>query len=199
MVRQGHGLLSNGQAGTTCSSDDDAGFHSKPPLNFVRPAFEVVAALSLVMFAGGGIVLLNRFILVDLGFAYPIAVAAVGQSATALFALLAFRSEHTISWRFYWTNIAFIGFASAASLALGQAAYLYLTGKQPIQWSMRASCTISYRLRWLRVPLSPAFVRIALARMRAGHQGRGFELTTGKCTWVTPCLTICAQLPLYKS
>lgn len=100
---------------------------------------ELAAVTAVYMAVGPALILVNKHILSELGFPFPIAVSALGQLASWAVALLAFRlvrshalaNEALISWRFYLTNMAVVGAASAGALAFGQGVYLYLSGAPP--------------------------------------------------------------------
>jgi hypothetical protein len=89
-----------------------------------------IASVVLYLLASPTAILLNKYLMKDLGFGYPVAITALGQIVTALFASCAVycwgvsiengRQEN-------WLNFAALGGASALALVLGQYPYLYLT------------------------------------------------------------------------
>lgn len=105
----------------------------------LRYLVELVLVLAVYMAVGPALILVNRHILAVVGFKFPITVSAFGQLASWLFTLVAFRvvgthalnNANMITWRFYLTNMAVVGAASAGALAFGQGVYLYLSGAGP--------------------------------------------------------------------
>ena len=103
----------------------------------VRYVVEVVAGTAVYMSVGPALILINRHILATIDFKFPITVSAFGQIASWLFTVCAFKLARThelsnagvITWRFYLTNMAIVGAASAGALAFGQGVYLYLSGE----------------------------------------------------------------------
>lgn len=97
---------------------------------------ELFVVVTLFMTLGPALILVNKTILTDMHFPYPILVSAVGQAAAWLMTLVVYRitcsmeltMAHKVTWRFYLVNMGTIGAGTACALALGQAVYFYLTG-----------------------------------------------------------------------
>lgn len=97
-------------------------------------ALKVILLCSAFMVIGPSLILLNKYILRDLEFNYPMFLSSLGLVSSALFAyafvkLNISKLEHSdkIDQRFWLRNILPVAVCSAATLALGNAAYLYLT------------------------------------------------------------------------
>jgi len=96
---------------------------------------EVGLATAVYMSVGPALILVNKYILTDLGFRFPVIVSAFGQLASWVFTLLCFRVLrthelqmcHHVTWRFYVTNMGVVGICSAGAIAFGQGVYLYLS------------------------------------------------------------------------
>jgi hypothetical protein len=80
-----------------------------------------------------GIIIVNRIIIKDLGFAYPMAVSAIGQGTSFLVAwficdvLKSVPAANSVDTRFFLTHIAPIGAAQGVAIWLSNLLYLYLT------------------------------------------------------------------------
>jgi len=75
-------------------------------------------------------ILVNKILMKDYGFGYPVLVSALGQGATSIVAALAVRLGYVNTEggrRVEQKSLIFLGGASALSLVLGQYPYLYLT------------------------------------------------------------------------
>jgi hypothetical protein len=87
------------------------------------------------LLVGPALILTNKRILKDIGFAYPMFVSGIGQASSALgafgairvFRLQPLQNAHLVQWPFYLRNMGTVGAATAASLCFGNAGYLYLT------------------------------------------------------------------------
>ena len=127
------------------SSDD--GTEAKRLLNSGSPAAATRGggggmsnALTLVycllyLLVGPWLIIVNKTIMRDYGFNYPMIVSGLGQASSALGSLVAIRvlrvqeleCQEQVTWSFYLRNMAVVGAATAASLSFGNAGYLYLT------------------------------------------------------------------------
>lgn len=94
----------------------------------------MAAAVSVSwMFFSSVLILVNKHILKDLKFPYPMTVSSMGMFASGVFSWLVVRvlklaeSEVQISTRFYLTNVLPVGFFMALTLWSGNTVYLYLT------------------------------------------------------------------------
>ena len=94
-----------------------------------------VACLAWVT-ASSGTILINKHIMVELGFSYPGAVAAVGMLGTTIVSMLACLVFKLIPCKadmtptFYFKYIMPTGFFMALTFQSGNLAYLYLSGEQ---------------------------------------------------------------------
>ncbi|GLC43580.1 hypothetical protein PLESTB_000396100 [Pleodorina starrii] len=98
-----------------------------------RKWFEALGACLLWLTCSSSIILVNKYIMVDLGFSYPMAVAAMGMGfasvATFLYCDVLKRVPPTvgIDAKFYWTRIFPVGACQGLTLFLGNQMYFYLT------------------------------------------------------------------------
>lgn len=84
---------------------------------------------------GPALILVNKRILKDIGFHFPMMVSGIGQAASALgsaivihvLRLQPLQSSAQVTWPFYLKNMMVVGASTAASLCFGNAGYLYLT------------------------------------------------------------------------
>jgi len=89
----------------------------------------------LYLLVGPWLIIVNKTIMRDLGFNYPMMVSGLGQASSALGSLVAIRllrvqeleGQEQVTWPFYMRNMAVVGAATAASLSFGNAGYLFLT------------------------------------------------------------------------
>eukprot|EP00930_Biecheleria_cincta_P069227 TRINITY_DN56997_c0_g1_i1.p1 TRINITY_DN56997_c0_g1~~TRINITY_DN56997_c0_g1_i1.p1 ORF type:complete len:374 (+),score=61.10 TRINITY_DN56997_c0_g1_i1:71-1192(+) len=117
------------------------GDNEKSPNRGALPAsrqriLEVIATLlyvGLYLAVGPLLILVNQYILKTLRFSYPMALSGLGlmcSSAIAvfmrLFGLISLDSAHVVTPAFMMYNLMPIGFSSAATLAAGNAVYMYL-------------------------------------------------------------------------
>lgn len=87
------------------------------------------------LLVGPALIIVNKQILKDIGFAYPMLVSGIGQfasavgSAVAIHVLNVQQLQHAVvmTRRFYMRNMMTVGAATAASLCFGNAGYLFLT------------------------------------------------------------------------
>eukprot|EP00614_Pseudopedinella_elastica_P029654 CAMPEP_0172618500 /NCGR_PEP_ID=MMETSP1068-20121228/81779_1 /TAXON_ID=35684 /ORGANISM="Pseudopedinella elastica, Strain CCMP716" /LENGTH=144 /DNA_ID=CAMNT_0013424767 /DNA_START=52 /DNA_END=482 /DNA_ORIENTATION=- len=88
----------------------------------------------LYMTVGPALVLLNKYILSEIGFKYPMLLSSLGLvfSAVTAHSLAAVGVVHiakekrdAVTWRFWLTRVCPIGILHAATLALGNAQYLH--------------------------------------------------------------------------
>jgi len=86
--------------------------------------------VALYMIASPTAILVNKLLMKDHGFGYPVLVSALGQTATAACAALAVQLGYVSTengQRVERSTLVLLGGASALSLVLGQYPYLYLT------------------------------------------------------------------------
>jgi len=85
------------------------------------------------LLVGPCLIILNNYIMKDLGFCYPFAVCGLGQLASFVCTVLVFRVfklsklEHPRLEPEDLQSMVVVGFTSAATLSFGNAAYMYLT------------------------------------------------------------------------
>ena len=75
-------------------------------------------------------ILVNKILMKDIGFGYPVLVSALGQGATSIVAAIAVRMGYVdtrAGRQVEPTSLIYLGGASALALVLGQYPYLYLT------------------------------------------------------------------------
>ena len=91
--------------------------------------------VAVYLMVGPALILVNKHLLKDVGFGFPMMVSGIGQASSALGSFLALRvlrlqpltcAKH-VTWPFYLRNMFVVGGATAASLCFGNAGYLYLT------------------------------------------------------------------------
>ena len=91
--------------------------------------------VAVYLMVGPALILVNKHLLKDVGFGFPMMVSGIGQASSALGSFLALRvlrlqpltcAKH-VTWPFYLRNMVVVGGATAASLCFGNAGYLYLT------------------------------------------------------------------------
>lgn len=95
---------------------------------------KAVAACSLYMVIGPSLILTNNYILNDLEFRFPMAVASLGLMTTSIFVhvlvsglkLAKIEHEQMVDRNFYLFNIVPVGIALASTLACGNAVYMHL-------------------------------------------------------------------------
>lgn len=85
----------------------------------------------LYLFASPTAILVNKVLMKDLGFHYPVMVSSFGQAVTAMMSYLLVRVFEVFPRErcrdVSWSSLMLIGGASALALVLGQYPYLYLT------------------------------------------------------------------------
>lgn len=124
---EAHGLITGGNTG------GEPMLHSKALGPRLRRAASVAAACLLYLSIGPSLIIVNRAILKDRAFNYPMAVSGLGLlCSTAVSVTLihcrCVRREHAnaITLKFYVYNLLPIGAALATTLAAGNAVYMYL-------------------------------------------------------------------------
>ena len=83
----------------------------------------------IYLLVGPALILVNKQLLKDAGFGYPMMVSGLGQAASAIGAFVSIRllgvqplqHEQSMSWTFYLQNMMVVGGATAASLCFGNA------------------------------------------------------------------------------
>ena len=120
---EAHGLITGGEPM----------LHSRALGPRLRRAASVAAACLLYLSIGPSLIIVNRAILKDRAFNYPMAVSGLGLlcSTAVSFTLVhcrCVRREHAnaITLKFYVYNLLPIGAALATTLAAGNAVYMYL-------------------------------------------------------------------------
>ncbi len=85
------------------------------------------------MFIGPTLIILNKYILSDLNFPYPIFLSALGVFVTVLVSNLSvnlgfvkLQKKEQVEGRFYYSKILPIGLGQAGTLAFGNVVYLFL-------------------------------------------------------------------------
>lgn len=89
----------------------------------------------IYLLVGPALIIVNKKIMKDVGFSYPMMVSGLGQLASAVcsfvfirvFKLTTLTCEAQVTWPFYLRNMMVVGGATAASLCFGNAGYLFLT------------------------------------------------------------------------
>jgi len=84
----------------------------------------------LYLIASPTAILVNKILMKDYGFGYPVLVSALGQFMTMILATVAVHTwgiSIDAGWRVGCKSLTLLGGASALSLVLGQYPYLYLT------------------------------------------------------------------------
>mmetsp|Transcript_19109 Transcript_19109/g.53472 ORF Transcript_19109/g.53472 Transcript_19109/m.53472 type:complete len:321 (-) Transcript_19109:296-1258(-) len=90
-------------------------------------------ATSAWMLVSSGLIVLNKHLMVDLGFAYPMTVSGMGMLASSLLSYAACRwlnlveAKTVISMDFWMRRMLPVGFFMGLSLWTGNLVYLYLT------------------------------------------------------------------------
>lgn len=106
-----------------------------PKANAVKQGVPIkLFACLLYMFVGPALILVNKKIMVDLEFSYPLVVSSIGLAATSVLSHFVVRVLKTVELehkekvtnRFYLRNMVPVGIAMAATLAFGNAVYLHL-------------------------------------------------------------------------
>ena len=95
-----------------------------------RSALETLFYVTLYLVASPTAILVNKILMKDYGFGYPVLVSALGQSCTAVGAWVAVRFfgvSIESGLRVDRSSMLLLGGASALALVLGQYPYLYLT------------------------------------------------------------------------
>ena len=89
----------------------------------------------IYLLVGPALIIVNKKILKDVGFGYPMMVSGLGQLSSAVcsflfirvFKLTTLTCAAQVTWPFYLRNMMVVGGATAASLCFGNAGYLFLT------------------------------------------------------------------------
>ena len=90
----------------------------------------------IYLLVGPSLIVVNKTLLKDAGFGYPMLVSGLGQASSAIGAWVSIRvleleslekNNHIITFQFYSRNMMAVGGATAASLCLGNAGYMFLT------------------------------------------------------------------------
>jgi drug/metabolite transporter (DMT)-like permease len=117
---------------------DDAGKGRKAhedtaprPPGYVKVLLAVASSVSW-MIVSTLLILLNKHIMVDIGFKYPMTVSSMGMAASGCFSYICCRmkwveAKQTVTTRFYLTRISPIVLLMAITLFTGNQVYLYLS------------------------------------------------------------------------
>jgi len=111
---------------------------AKAPVALHSSSLQLVQTLLyclLYLLVGPALILVNKSILKDVGFHFPMMVSGIGQLSSAVGATIIIRvlklqsltCSHLVTWSFYLRNMMLVGAATAASLCFGNAGYLFLT------------------------------------------------------------------------
>ena len=102
--------------------------------NYYLRIFKIVVLCTAFMVTGPSLILLNKYILRDLKFDYPIFLSSLGLGASALVSsvfvklkLTKLEHAHKVNTQYWVRNILPVAICSAATLACSNSAYLYLT------------------------------------------------------------------------
>ena len=118
----------------TMSGEADMLEDKRPRVSVIEPLLTLAYCMAYLL-VGPALILTNKQILKDVGFAYPMVVSGIGQFSSAVGAFVVIRvlklqpltQVHQVKWSFYVRNMGVVGAATAASLCFGNAGYLYLT------------------------------------------------------------------------
>jgi hypothetical protein len=99
--------------------------------------WSIVLAVTFYMATGPALIIVNRTIMKDIGFEYPILLSALGQGLTGLFSRLlidvlgvvtidAQTRELASDWKFVFSAFVPVGACQALALACGNAVYMHL-------------------------------------------------------------------------
>jgi hypothetical protein len=123
------------------SHDQQALLHKSEDPSRTRPPSRMLDVLITLTYCvvyllvGPALILVNKKIMKDVGFAYPMMVSGFGQLSSAICSAIAIKVLKVqpltcvaqVTWPFYLRNMMVVGGATAASLCFGNAGYLYLT------------------------------------------------------------------------
>ena len=123
------------------SHDQQALLHKSEDPSRTRPPsrmLDVLITLTycvIYLLVGPALILVNKKIMRDVGFGYPMMVSGIGQLSSAICSAIAIKVLKVqpltcvaqVTWPFYLRNMMVVGGATAASLCFGNAGYLYLT------------------------------------------------------------------------
>lgn len=105
---------------------------SKSDIMFCGPVVKSIFAAILYLLAGPSLIILNKRILTQLEFPYPMALGSLGLgfSFACTFAGMQLgyvKPTVKISWEFFFKRVMVIGFAQACTFKFGMQAYLHLS------------------------------------------------------------------------
>eukprot|EP00730_Choanoeca_flexa_P002503 TRINITY_DN11074_c0_g1_i1.p1 TRINITY_DN11074_c0_g1~~TRINITY_DN11074_c0_g1_i1.p1 ORF type:complete len:329 (+),score=64.01 TRINITY_DN11074_c0_g1_i1:148-1134(+) len=116
------------------SAETDRAKTSSPRPVLQASLFSALLASGLYLITGPSLILVNKYILVDLDLNYPLFLSSLGSFAAALVAkLLAaagkveLKHKDIIDWDFYLWSIFPVAFLNCLAIGSGNVAYLYLT------------------------------------------------------------------------
>ncbi|GIL76150.1 hypothetical protein Vretimale_5718 [Volvox reticuliferus] len=156
-----------------------------PPLksheNPQRKLFGALGACLLWLTCSSSIILVNKYIMVDLKFKYPMAVAAMGMGfasvATYVYCDLLKRVPPTIGvdTKFYWTRIFPVGACQGLTLFLGNQMYFYLTVAfiEMSRASLPVTTMVALWLARLETPTSAVIRAVCLTAVGCGIAAYG--------------------------
>jgi len=130
---QDHEDDSHDQQALLHKSSDDSSRAKQPSMTL--DMLVTVTYCLVYLLVGPALILVNKKIMKDVGFSYPMMVSGFGQLSSAICSALAinvFRVQSLtcvaqVTWPFYLRNMMVVGGATAASLCFGNAGYLFLT------------------------------------------------------------------------
>lgn len=105
---------------------------SKYSPGFLR-ALAAVLVSTVWMVISSALIILNKFIMVDYGFKYPMTVSGMGMFASGILGYLCchvlkiVEAKQSMTSRFYLTKLMPVGFFMALTLTSGNQVYLYLS------------------------------------------------------------------------
>ena len=117
--------------------DDEQGLLLEKPKPTSRLREYLVTSFYCLIYllVGPALIIVNKKILKDVGFGYPMMVSGLGQLSSAVcsflfirvFKLTTLTCAAQVTWPFYLRNMMVVGGATAASLCFGNAGYLFLS------------------------------------------------------------------------
>eukprot|EP00041_Stephanoeca_diplocostata_P014146 m.253930 g.253930 ORF g.253930 m.253930 type:complete len:329 (+) comp19598_c1_seq4:354-1340(+) len=98
----------------------------------IGPVLKSVSAAILYLLAGPSLIILNKRLLTQLDFHYPMVLGSIGLGFSFLCTFAALQCGYVkptvkISWDFFFRRVMVIGFAQACTFKFGMQAYLHLS------------------------------------------------------------------------
>jgi len=116
------------------SSSDDLGSKDRKSARFCTP--KVLFSCTLFMIAGPFLIMINKTIITELNFSYPVIVTSLGISSSSLIVhalhrlgYISIRSDikKLVTWRFLLSRIFVISFLQSLTMYFGNKTYLFLS------------------------------------------------------------------------